>query len=398
MSMASEGSSTWSQISRKVMICNPFLVLSPLFLLQGIHEAVRNPNLFTTDLSNTLFVFTALLVYLTLLGVISTRLGERMIFADATLLLCIQMVLFIAPFILIAHGVFLESGIALSLGISGWLAGMGQLLHLKRRLPRTFVSSRLLTGAGVILAVAVALPMVFRQGLENEGNDNEVWGRLAPYAWNVLLPMLVLWLMAIPGSSEGKPVWRRAWFAPAVHLTWVIGLAMQLWTLAYVDDRHLRGHEPVLSIWLLSWILIRRANLLPDRCATLIRKSVPTFSVVVLATGYWLGLNQALVCLVFMINAAIASRVRIEGHKPWKVVVLSILGTALSMPRLWIETVNEWVGLPVKSGWEAMQTAHPGLVPILLAFALLLFGFRHACKRKSVESTPKTLGSQQSAQ
>lgn len=99
MSIASDDFPLWSQISRKIMVCNPFLILSPLCLLQGIQEAVRNPNLFATDLTNTLFVFGALLVYLTLLGVISTRLGERLILADATLLLCIQSVLFIAPFI-----------------------------------------------------------------------------------------------------------------------------------------------------------------------------------------------------------------------------------------------------------------------------------------------------------
>jgi hypothetical protein len=51
--------------------------------------------------------------------------------------------LFVSPFIMVAHGVFLEGHFAMALGILGIATSKAQLEILKRRLPKSFVFGRL---------------------------------------------------------------------------------------------------------------------------------------------------------------------------------------------------------------------------------------------------------------
>src|SRR3954466_12491312 len=95
-----------------VMVCNPLLLLSPMCLLYGIYKAVTAPNLFAGDIGNTIFNFIALALYVLMVCVTSTLLARKRIIPDATMLLLLHALLFVAPFILIAHGVFLEGQLA----------------------------------------------------------------------------------------------------------------------------------------------------------------------------------------------------------------------------------------------------------------------------------------------
>src|SRR2546423_10771135 len=107
------------------------------------------------------------------------------------MLLILNGLLFVAPFILIAHGVFLEGHLAIALGILGIAMAKGQLEILKRRLPGTFISPQLTIGGALILVVNFAAPLIFRKGLDH---DNEAWGSISNYAWYIILPLLVAWL------------------------------------------------------------------------------------------------------------------------------------------------------------------------------------------------------------
>src|ERR1043165_4769477 len=122
------------RIAAAVMVCNPLLLLSPICLLYGIYRAVVAPNLFATDTDNTVFNFIALAVYVSMGCVTSTLLARKRIVPDVMMLLLLNGLLFVSPFILIAHGVFLEGHLAIALGILGIAMSKGQLEILRRRL------------------------------------------------------------------------------------------------------------------------------------------------------------------------------------------------------------------------------------------------------------------------
>jgi hypothetical protein len=204
-----------AHIAAAMMICNPLLLLSPLCLLYGIYRAVVAPNLFATDADNTIFNFIALASYVLMVCVTSTLLARKRIVPDTVMLLLLNGLLFVAPFILIAHGVFLEGHLAIALGMLGIAMAKGQLEILKRRLPETFISPQLTIGAAFILAVNFAAPLIFRNGL-NHGN--EAWGSIGSYAWHLILPLLVAWLNVIPSPKTSTAIWSRAWFAPTIYL------------------------------------------------------------------------------------------------------------------------------------------------------------------------------------
>ena len=62
-----------------VMVCNPLLLLSPMFLLYGVYRAVVAPNLFSADTGNTIFNFVALAIYVLMVCVTATLLARKAI-------------------------------------------------------------------------------------------------------------------------------------------------------------------------------------------------------------------------------------------------------------------------------------------------------------------------------
>src|ERR1043165_7749920 len=139
------------RIAAAVMVCNPLLLLSPLCLLYGIYRAVVAPNLFATDTGNTIFNFVALALYTLMVCVTSTLLARKRIIPDTVMLLLLNGILFVSPFILIAHGVFLDGHVAMALGILGIAMAKGQLEFLKRRLPDSFVTPQFTIGGALVL-------------------------------------------------------------------------------------------------------------------------------------------------------------------------------------------------------------------------------------------------------
>jgi hypothetical protein len=282
-----------------VMVCNPFLLLSPMFLLYGIYRAVVAPNLFHGDTANTLFNFVALSLYILLVCVTSTLLARKRIMPDTMMLLILHALLFVAPFLLIAHSVFLEGPVAISLGAGGIGCGLAQLFALRKRLPDTFVSPQLIAGGALILAVNFAAPMLFRHRLEN---SNEAWTLAGAYAWNLLLPLLVAWMNLLPNRVSGPMLWSRTWFAFATFLLWLAGTVIQLWSVAYVDDRALHAHQFTVALWVLAWTALRRASILPERYAEQIRAIAPASIFLIPALGGFLGLDLNIACALFALN------------------------------------------------------------------------------------------------
>ncbi len=318
-----------ARFASAIMVCNPLLLLSPMCLLYGIYRAVTAPDLFTGDNRNTIFTFSALAIYVLMVCVTSTLLARKRIIPDATMLLILHAILFVAPFILISHGVFLSDDIAVSLGAVGISAGLAQLDILRRRLPQSFVSPRLVIGGALILAANFAAPMVFRHGLEN---DNETWTFAGGLAWNLILPALVAWTMLLPTAHQGPAFWSRGWFGPLTYFTWLAGTTVQLWTVAYVDDRALLLSQFTAPLWVLAWAAFRHANLLGKHA----EKLAPAAALLIPAIGALAGLDLRIAAALFALNIPILAL----SHGRLPILALSgasLLGFMCCLPGPWMQ-------------------------------------------------------------
>ena len=321
-----------TRIVSTVMVCNPLLLLSPVCLLYGIYRAVVAPDLFATDDGNTIFNFLALAAYVLMVCVTSTLLARKRIVPDTVMLLLLNGLLFVAPFILIAHGIFLEGHLAVALGVLGIAMGKGQLEILRRRLPESFVTPQLAIGAALVLAVNFAIPLIFRRGLEN---DNEAWGLTSAYAWYLVFPLLVAWLNFIPVRATSETIWARPWFAPLIYLLWVAGTSIQLWTVAYVDDRQLQAHQFSVAVWVLAWTAFRRAEMFAAAWAGRIQTAAPVFAILIPGIGAVVGLDLRIAALLYMLNLPLLA----AAHRTLPAIAfggISLLGAVCCMPSNWI--------------------------------------------------------------
>jgi hypothetical protein len=326
------------RIAAAIIVCNPLLLLSPMCLLYGIYRAVTTPNLFAGDTGNTIFNFIALALYVLAVCVTSTLLARKRIIPDATMLLLLHALLFVAPFILIAHGVFLGGDLAAALGWMGMGFGFAQLWMLRRLLPDSFMSKQLVIGGALTLAANFAAPMIFRSGLENVRNDNEVWGTVSTYAWNLVLPLLAAWLNALPSRANGAPIWARSWFAFAIYILWMAGTTVQLWTVAYVDDRSLRASQFTAVAWVHTWTLFRRASEFPAILRKFIEPLAPGAVLLIPALGALLGLDLNIAATLFVLNVPLA--ILMIGRTPALAITgLSFAAAACCMPVEWMQWI-----------------------------------------------------------
>jgi len=333
MNASDDTRSPLARMAAAVMVCNPFLLLSPMCLLYGIYRAVIAPNLFETETGNTVFNFVALAFYVLLVCVTSTLLARKRIMPDTMMLLLIHALLFVAPFILIAHGVFLDGPVAASLGAGGIGCGMAQLFVLRKRLAESFVSPQLIVGGALVLVSNFALPMLFRHGLEK---NNELWGATGNYAWNLLLPLLVAWLNVLPKRAECGALWSRTWFGFITFLLWLGGTAVQLWTVAYVDDRAVHGYQFAVAAWVLAWTALRRAEDLPALCAVWVRKLAPGAVFLIPTAGAMSGLDLNIACALFALNLPLLL-LRIGQLPVLALAGLSLAAAICCLPVHWIQ-------------------------------------------------------------
>jgi hypothetical protein len=325
-----------ARIAAAVMVCNPLLLLSPICLLYGIYRAVVAPNLFASDTDNTIFNFIALALYVLMVCVTSTLLARKQIIPDTIMLLLLNALLFVSPFILVAHGVFLEGHLAIALGILGIAMCKGQLEILKRRLPQSFISPQLMIGAALVLTANFLVPLLFRHGLEN---DNEAWGRTSLYAWYVVLPLLVAWLNMLPRRTKFNSVWARPWFASLTYGLWVVGTAIQLWTVAYVDDRALHGYQFTVALWVLAWTAFRRAELFAPVCARRIQTLAPIFAILIPGLGAIDGLDLRIAATLYVLNLPVLALA--YGKLPvFAMGGISLVGALACMPAAWIAQLS----------------------------------------------------------
>lgn len=244
---------------KKLLVCNPFYLASAALLLYGVYRISLDPNFFSSEGWQLTFNFSALQTYELLLAATATLLATRRIWYDASLLVVLENLLWIVPFILVSQAAFIEQRTAIYLCLLAVALTAGRMTWLRQRARDIVPASRMLLCGLPILLVNAAWPIIYRHFQETKMGINVTEG--AAYFFNEvnwfwLLPALagLLWLLPRPQTNPPAALMRR-WFPLLLFGFWLLGTGVHLYALGYVYDFKLRREQLAPLLWVLAWVL-----------------------------------------------------------------------------------------------------------------------------------------------
>jgi hypothetical protein len=247
---------------KKLLVCNPFYLASAALLLYGVHRISLDMNFFATETSQLTFNFSALQLYELLLAATATLLVTRRIWYDASLLVVLENLLWIVPFILVSQAAFIAQRPATYLCLSAVGLAIGRMAWLRSRAGDIMPSSKALLCGLPILLMSAAWPVVYRHYGETKVGINITSGAAYDFNelnWFWLLPALAGLVLLLPRPETNRPdSLLRRWFPLLLFAFWLIGTGVHLYALGYVYDFNLRREQLAPVLWVLAWAMQTR--------------------------------------------------------------------------------------------------------------------------------------------
>ena len=247
---------------KKLLVCNPFYLASAALLLYGVYRISLDATFFTTEIRQLAFNFSALQTYELLLAATATLLVSRRIWYDASLLVVLENLLWIVPFILVSQAAFIDQRSGVVLCVLAVALVISRVAWLRTRARDIVPPSRMFLYGLPLLLVNAAWPVIYRHFGETKIGINITSG--AAYFFNELnwfwlLPALasLVLLLPHPQAERGEASMRR-WFPIMLFGFWLVGTGVHLYALGYVYDFKLRREQLAPVLWVLAWALQTR--------------------------------------------------------------------------------------------------------------------------------------------
>jgi hypothetical protein len=215
---------------RRFIICNPFYLASAAVLLFGLSRLTQDTQWLTTETRQLLFQFGALQAYGCLVVATAVWLARKRIWYDSALLVVLENGLLLAPFLGVSQAVLIDETLAYSLAVSGGLAVLGRAVSLRRWYPEFHLPDPARLVGGLILAVNVGLPLVYRTRVDTD------WYVGNQVLWLAILPALALLPMIQRRTQHwGGTAAQQSWLPLLVQGLWLTGTAVHAWSVAWID-------------------------------------------------------------------------------------------------------------------------------------------------------------------
>lgn len=244
---------------RRFLAINPFYLASAAVLLYGIYCISSEAGFLRIEAHQLFFNFTALQFYEAALVVLAVFLARRRLWYDSTLLVLLENLVIIVPFILITQASLIEQG--WMRGLVGVGVGLvaARTCVLRRWTPELNLPGRTLALGGVLLAVNVVLPIVYRNLQEERVAKTITWGpayQMNEWSWLAILPLLVACANLLPAPySAGPGRGQRRWLPSVLFFSWAFASGVHLYALSYVYTFQLRAALWAPMLVVLAWTL-----------------------------------------------------------------------------------------------------------------------------------------------
>jgi len=331
---------------RKLFVCNPFYLVSAALLLFGCYRVSTDAPLFDVESARLTFNFTSVQFYEILVVLTAIFLARRQIWYDATLLVGLENLLVFVPFILISQAALIDSNLALEMCLAGAIIAIVRFSGLKRHYTQLNLPGRLLGIGFVLLALNVALPLIYRHYGETKIGvhiDSGPAFVMNECTWLLILPAVLGLANFLPyARAAGNLLPQHRWLPFGLFTLWIAVTCAHLYGLDFVYQFDLRGELLAPASCILAWTIFLRA---PVRfpwqkyALTLLPLCVPLLSTspggrktfLILATLNLAGYGA--VCLLDRNN-------RLARH----LVVVAGLLLIAGLPASWLPSVTPGIG------------------------------------------------------
>jgi hypothetical protein len=254
---------------KRFLACNPFYLVSAALLLYGFYLVSVDARFLRGELAQLWFNFGSLQCYEILLVLTAILLARRRIWYDSTLLVGLENLLVLVPFILLSEAALTGQAMAWGMCMGAGVVAVARFGGLRRGI-RELNFPRRLAGIGlVVLAVNVALLVVYRILQRTKYGVKMDFGvpyQTNQYIWWLLLPALVALANLLPRlRPTGKLLPQSGWLPLGLFSLWLTGTVVHLYCLSYVYEFSLRVDMVVPTLWVLLWTLEWRGATLVER-------------------------------------------------------------------------------------------------------------------------------------
>ncbi len=361
--------------SKMLWDCNPFYLLSAGLLLYGCYRISTEPDVVTHDFLHLYFNFGSLQLYELLLVGTAIFLASRRIWYDSTLLIGLENLFLIVPFILISQGALVgqqlkEHRLTWELSLVAALFACGRVGSLKRFIGRLNFPRRMAALAVIFVVINATLPGVYRSLQEGKIGTHLDAGpayMTNEFAWLVLLPGLCALMLAEPGLAPKGEEWpQRGWLPAGMYALWLAGTGAHLYCLGYIYDFDLRAELVAPALWILCWALFARTTKVEHNPLAYNFTLTPT------ALASFVAIPSAHYHLFFLItcvNAAIYASIyfRRRNEMALHLMVFSMAALAGGVPQEWGDRVFShfsrsyavWSAIAAYGVFWAMQSRTP---------------------------------------
>jgi hypothetical protein len=354
---------------KRLFVCNPFYLASAALLLYGVYRVSCDPTFLATEIGQLTFNFTSLQLYELLLAGTAMVLVARRIWYDATLLVVLENLLWIVPFILVSQAALIDQQTTWKLCLLAAALAVGRAVWLRFRAGQLIPSWRALWCGAAVLAINTALPIVYRHYQETKKGawlETEPAWLVNDAVWFWVFPALALVLNFIPRpESEKRDVQVRRWFPMMLGLFWILATGVHLYALGYVYDFPLRPEQLAPVLWVLAWTLVLRITDFVPVPSELLRRALLVLPLLTtFVSALVVGSHVFLVLAMLNVVGFAIVLWRERGNRlALQLVLISLASTISALP---VEVVH-----PIVGGFDRMNLIG-GAVLAYLAIAALL--------------------------
>jgi len=210
-----------------------------------------------------IFNFTSVQFYEILVVLTAIFLARRRIWYDSTLLVGLENLLVFVPFILISNAALIDSNMALEMCLAGAAVAVVRFGGLKRHFTQLNLPVWLLGIGSVLLALNVALPLIYRHfgetkiGVHIDSGPAYVMNECT---WLLILPAVLGLVNFLPRArAAGNLPPQHRWLPLGMFTLWIVVTCAHLYGLDFIYQFDLRGELLAPAAWVLVWTIFRRA-------------------------------------------------------------------------------------------------------------------------------------------